>query len=510
MPTSVPYIIGNEAAERFSFYGMKAILTTFLAAQFFASSADPRAAANEQTHAFIAMTYLLPLLGGMMADWFLGKYRTILYLSLVYCLGHACLAAFETNLSGFTMGLLFISMGAGGIKPCVSANVGDQFDKSNSHMMSYVFNAFYFSINFGSFFSTLLVPYTMKHYGAAVAFGIPGILMAVATFIFWLGRKKYVNIVPAKIDPNRVVIFVCVAVSLAISYYVCDINKGFGYTLLNGQLPLLGLLLVLVLISAIVFKKQWFAAPGNFVGINLYALANGGLNAAEKRYGVSTIEGVKAVWNVLLVFAFIPVFWALYDQNGSEWVLQAQDMNLLFMGITWQPEQVQAINPILILLFIPLFTFAIFPFFNRMGLRVTPLRKIGVGLVLTAISFVIIATIQSWIDAGSNPNIAWQLLAYAVLTAGEVLVSLTGLEYAYTQAPQSMKSTIMACWLLTVTMGNAIVSQINTSIEHGGFFAQFKGASYYWLFFGVICVTTLIYLLVAPRIKERSYVGEGA
>lgn len=100
MPRSVPYIIGNEAAERFSFYGMKAILTTYLAAQFFANTANPQAAANEQTHAFIAMTYLLPLVGGMMADWFLGKYRTILYLSIVYCLGHAFLAMFETNLTG--------------------------------------------------------------------------------------------------------------------------------------------------------------------------------------------------------------------------------------------------------------------------------------------------------------------------------------------------------------------------------------------------------------------------
>lgn len=520
MPNSVPYIIGNEAAERFSFYGMKAILTTFLVTHFFVNTDNPNAHANEQTHAFIAMAYLLPLVGGMLSDWFWGKYKTILYLSLFYCVGHAFLAIFESNLAGFTAGLMLIALGAGGIKPCVSANVGDQFDASNQHLLSKVFNAFYFSINFGSFFSTLLIPYLYKHYGAAVAFGVPGIFMAIATFIFWLGRDKYVRI-PPKGDSNKMVIFLTTVAALAISYYICDVKQGFGYQLLNGQGPLLLLSLVLVLIFALVFRRQWFAKPGNFVGINLYALFNGGFAAAEKHYSKETIEGIKSVWNVLIVFAFIPVFWALYDQNGSEWVLQAQNMNRNFLGINWQAEQVQAINPILILTFVPLFSLLLFPAIEKMGIRVTPLRKIGVGFVLTALSFIIIAIIQTWIDAlpqvaGADgkmipdlthaPNIGWQLVAYAVLTAGEVLVSLTGLEYAYTQAPTTMKSTIMACFLLTVTIGNVIVAQINTSIAANGFFAQFEGAAYYWLFFGIISVVTLIYFVVAPRVKERSYI----
>lgn len=520
MPRSIPYIIGNEAAERFSFYGMKAILTTFLAGTFFATSANPEAQANEQTHTFIALTYLTPLLGGMAADWFLGKYKTILYVSLLYCVGHAMLATFEANLQGFSLGLLLIAMGAGGIKPCVSSNVGDQFDHTNQHLISKAFDAFYFSVNFGSFFSTLLIPYTLKHYGAAVAFGIPGILMGIATFVFWLGRHRYVKVAP-KGDKNKVVIFLTTLIALIISYYVCDMNKGFGYKFLDGVGPLLLLMLVLVIIFAFIFKKQWFAKPGNFIGINLYALTHGGFKQAEAEYGTSTIEGIKAVWNILSVFAFIPIFWALYDQNGSEWVLQAQNLNRNFWGIQWQAEQVQAINPILILVFIPLFSFVLIPAIQKMGIKVTPLRKIGAGLVLTALSFIIIAILQTWIDAlptttdpvtnktiidlTNAPNIAWQLFAYAVLTAGEVLVSITGLEYAYTQAPPSMKSTIMACWLLTVTVGNVLVSQINNSIAHNGFFAQFQGASYYWLFFGIICATIALYLIISPRITEKSY-----
>ena len=204
-PKCIPYIIGNEAAERFSFYGMKAILSTFLAYQFFNSthSTDKaivsmsEAQANEKVHLFISLAYLFPLLGGIVSDWFLGKYRTIFYLSLFYVAGHACLAMFENNLNGFLFGLLLIAFGCGGIKPCVSANVGDQFDKSNEHLISKAFDIFYFSINFGSFFSTLLIPVLWKTYGPAVAFAVPGILMAVAAFVFWLGRKQYVRVPPS-------------------------------------------------------------------------------------------------------------------------------------------------------------------------------------------------------------------------------------------------------------------------------------------------------------------------
>jgi len=137
---------------------------------------------------------------------------------------------------------------------------------------------------------------------------------------------------------------------------------------------------------------------------------------------------------------------------------------------------------------------------------VTPLRKIGAGLVLTALSFVIIAIIQGWIDAGGLPNISWQILAFVVLTAGEVLISITCLEYAYTQSPPSMKSTIMACYLLSVTLGNVLVSVIQNNIKSGGFFAQFHGAGFYWLFTGICAVTAVIFMIVSPSIKERSYI----
>jgi POT family proton-dependent oligopeptide transporter len=204
IPRQIRYIIGNEGCERFSFYGMRNILTVFLATSLLAylPEADRGSAAKEVFHTFVIGVYFFPLLGGWIADRFFGKYNTIFWLSLVYCAGQACLAMFVTNRMGFYVGLSLIALGSGGIKPCVSAFVGDQFDQTNKHRAKVVFDAFYWIINFGSFFASLLMPVFLKSLGPAIAFGIPGVLMFVSTLILWLARKQYIMVPPTQPDPN--------------------------------------------------------------------------------------------------------------------------------------------------------------------------------------------------------------------------------------------------------------------------------------------------------------------
>lgn len=455
-PKGIPYIIGNEAAERFSFYGMKAILTTFLVTQFFNPGNNPElritseAEANNITHLFNTMVYLLPLLGAILADWFFGKYKIILYLSIVYCAGHACLAIFEKDLTGFMFGLLLIAVGSGGIKPCVSANLGDQFDDSNKVLLSKAYSMFYFSINAGSFFSMMLIPIILRYTTPAVAFGIPGILMGIATLLFYFGRNKYIRTPPSGI------------------------------------------------------KKE------NFIAISLYALAHfkqkqkgsSLLNVAKVKFSETAVEAVKTVWQIIAVFSVIPIFWALNDQNSSEWVLQARHLDLIFLGYTLLPEQVQSANAILVLIYIPLFNYVIFPFFEKRNIRLLPYTKIGIGFILTILSFVIIYWLQLKIDEGTAPPVGWQLLAYAVITAGEVLVYQTGLEYAYTKAPASMKSTIMAFWLLTISIGNLIVSGINNSIAHKGLFSALEGANYYLFYIALMLLATIVYYFLSKTFEK--------
>src|ERR1043166_3606720 len=393
MPPGVPYIIGNEAAERFSYYGMKSVLTVFMAHYILNQSGvlapmSPNEA-YMYTHYFVFGVYFLPILGAILADGLLGKYRTILSLSIVYCLGNLTLACMASGWgiaigqrTMLAVGLLLICLGAGGIKPCVSANVGDQFGESNKHLLSKMFGWFYFSINAGSFISSILCPWFLSNpkWGPGWAFGVPGVAMVIATLFFWGGRKKMVHVPPAGLD----------------------------------------------------YLKETFSK-----------------------------EGLITLARIAMVYVFILVFWALWGMsNGVEWTLQAEKMDLHWLGMNLIAAQVQTANPILILICIPLTNYLIYPAIDRV-FPLTPLRKIGIGLFLTAFSFVVIVWIQSQIDHGLKPSINWQLLGYVILTLGETMVSITGLEFSYTQAPNSMKSSVMALWLLFIASGEFFVGLFN-------------------------------------------------
>ncbi|MEC7985401.1 MAG: MFS transporter [Myxococcota bacterium] len=403
LPKGIPYIIGNEAAERFSFYGMKGILIIFMHQYLHLLSDNPatkamgKAEAVARYHDFTFWVYLTPILGALLADTFLGKYRTILTLSIVYCLGHFCLALMGSaglTPEGWLMsGLALIALGSGGIKPCVSAHVGDQFGRSNKHWISKVFGWFYISINVGAFISTILTPLLLEHLGPHWAFGVPGVLMAIATVVFWMGRKVFVHIPPPGMK----------------------------------------------------FIKETFS-----------------------------VEGILVLLKLGVIFVFVAVFWALFDQTGSSWVLQAEDLNRNWLGIEWLSSQIQSINPIMIVLFVPLFNGikaikfpGIYALISKF-FPLSPLRKVSIGLFVMTAGFATVSVLQSWIDQGQFPSIGWQVSSYAILTASEVMVSITCLEFAYTQAPRAMKSVVMALFLMSVSLGNFFTAAVNSVIQVPG------------------------------------------
>lgn len=187
MPSGVGYLVANEGAERFSYYGMRAILVVFMTGMLMNAEGEldlmGEAEAKAAYHWFASAVYFFPFLGALLADAVWGKYRTIILLSVVYCVGHVALA-FDHTRVGLAVGLSLIAMGSGGIKPCVSANLGDQFTSLNAHLLPRAFSWFYFAINLGAFGSMLLTPWLLEHYGPNWAFGVPGLLMFAATGIF--------------------------------------------------------------------------------------------------------------------------------------------------------------------------------------------------------------------------------------------------------------------------------------------------------------------------------------
>jgi POT family proton-dependent oligopeptide transporter len=463
MPPGVPYIVGNEAAERFSYYGMNSILTIFMTKYLLDKmghlSVMPAAQAEAWYHTFVSALYFLPIFGAVLADAVFGKFWVVFWISIVYCAGHATLALIGTPVAHsieprylLAVGLLLIAIGAGGIKPCVSTNVGDQFGETNEHLLTRVFNWFYFSINAGSAFSTLLIPWLLEPYKAApdgfiaklpasivsflesprlhspdIAFGLPGVFMAIATVVFWMGRKKFVHIPPVGLRTYAREIF----------------NKNTGKILLN----------------------------------------------------------------VLMPVPFVMIFWALWQQNFSSWIVQAESMDRHLFGIEWLSSQIQTVNPIFILIMLPLFSYLLYPAVEKV-IPLTPLRKIGAGLFVTAVSFFIVALIQTRIDTGARPNIIWQVWAFVVLTAGETLVSPTHLEFSYTQGPVKLKSLVMCTYLLAVSLGNQFTAVVNFVIQNPDGSVKLQGASYFMFFVWVMLGTAVLFAIVTPFYKGRTYLQD--
>ncbi len=445
MPPGLPYLLGFEFAERFSYYGMRAVLVTFLASTFFLNeSGDNFSEANrmafEHVLFFTTYNYIMPLIGGMVADWFFGKYRVTLWLSLVYCFGSLMLvwaAGFE-SLWWVTISLELIAIGSSSIKATISALIGDQYTNRNYPSMAKAYSSFYFLVNLGALLSMFLTPFLYTIYGITVAFALPAFTMVTGTLVFWLGKKK--------------------------------IRKE--------QTSLLDRRIGSDWITLVDFKSLW------------------GTIRRE------TAQAIPVFRQAFAVLTFIPIFWLLWNQSSSDWILQAQHLDLtLFGDISLSMEQVQTSNTIMVLILIPVFTSIIYPYFNKRVASITPLRKIGAGFAFTTLSFAIIATIQHQIDMGDRPSVWWQILAYFILTIGEVLIAISGLEFTYSIAPKRFKSIGIAFWLIMIPVGNYLVKLIYNTFYKWEIFSNSHNAYYFWLYFGIGAVTTVLFILVARRIK---------
>ncbi len=441
MPKGIPFIIGNEAAERFCYYGMRAILVVYMTQYLFGMNGQ-LAHVDEPTakgwyHLFCSAAYFTPLIGAIISDVFWGKYKTIMRLSIVYAIGCFVLAL-VSNTAGMVVGLTLIAIGSGGIKPVVSANVGDQFTKENQHLIKKVFSVFYFAINFGSFFSTLLTPLLLECYGPKVAFSVPGFLMLLATLVFWIGRTRFTVMPPS--------------------------------------------------------------------GIKQYKDA------------LTSPEGKKALLHLSGFFLIISFFWMLFDQSSAAWILQADrmdrvvDLRFWIFQADWMrfeplASQTHAMNPIMVMLFIPVFTYGIYPWIQKL-VNVTPMRKMTVGMLVAALSFVIIAVAEQHLQDGEVVHIIWQFWAYILLTMAEIMVSITSLEFAYTQAPTNMKSIIMGLYLLSTTIGNLFTAAVNFFIINPDGTVKLQGADYYWFFTALIVLASAIFGVASIFYKEESYIQE--
>ncbi|NXP47668.1 S15A1 protein, partial [Heliornis fulica] len=371
-PLSIFFIIINEFCERFSYYGMRAVLVLYF--KYFLQWDDNLSTAIY--HTFVALCYLTPILGALIADSWLGKFKTIVSLSVVYTIGQAVMSVSsindltDHNKDGFPdnvsvhvalsmIGLILIALGTGGIKPCVSAFGGDQFEDHQEKQRSRFFSIFYLSINAGSLLSTIITPILRaqqcgihsKQRCYPLAFGVPAALMAVSLVVFVVGSRMYKKVKPQ----GNIMIQVSKCIGFAI-------KNRFRHR--SKQYPK---------------REHW-------------------LDWASEKYDKRLIAQTKMVLKVLFLYIPLPMFWALFDQQGSRWTLQATTMDGNFVAIQIQPDQMQTVNPILIIIMVPVMDAVIYPLIKKCKIDFTPLRKITVGMFLASLAFVAAALVQVQID----------------------------------------------------------------------------------------------------------------
>lgn len=455
LPKSFPNIIGSEFAERCSFYAITVLVPVYLTQKFFLSGTE----ATGIMYQFNTIAYFTCVLGGMAADWYLGRFRAILLFSWFTVAGHVLLSLFLDNQAGFQWALMCIAIGTGFIKPNVSSLLGDQYAQdAGEARLTHAFNWFYFSINVGSILSFTLAPILpgIQSIGWAGAYLFPAIMMVLALILLWLGRGHYRRVPPTG-TPKL--------------------------TFVGMNFEALGL---------------YFKKPGQ----NAWTLL-------EKKYGEERVDAALAVWRVIAFFIFIPAAWSAYQTNGIDWLLDAQNdlMDKTFFGVELAAGQLQTVNPICILSFIPL-SLWLFPRIEKaIGMEFNTKRKMLLGFVLLGISLLLESWVSHQLDLHRSVHAAWQVLALVILSVAEVLISISGLQYGYTHAPRSMKSTIGAIWLLTTAVGNGFNAYLKSLAVHDPAFAFLKcSTNFYWLLCAVLGVNALLYWAVLSKIKEKIYI----
>ncbi|MBU2551859.1 MAG: oligopeptide:H+ symporter [Proteobacteria bacterium] len=390
-PVGFWFIFWAELAERASFYGMRVLLAMYLAEVFHFT--ESRSAATVQI--FMAVCYLLPLAGGWLADRYLGRYRTIVYFSVPYILGHVILGSLTTPFFLYTA-LLLLAMGSGAIKPNTSTLMGLMYEKAGKDAyLTEAFSYFYLAINVGAAVSSLSLPLVRNAYGYATALMFPTVLMAAALAIFIVGRRFYPEEKPGRARP-------------------------------------------------------------------VLTVAESGREKAVMR-------------RLAAVFGLLAVFWLVYDQNASTWVFFARsDMKLVIwpFGLPLTPDQLQGLNPVLIIMLTPVFNWMWRRREARRGAEIPATHKMMVGFILvTACMFWM--SMAGYLSETGQVSVWFIVLATIIMAMAELCVSVVGLHFAFTEATPRMKSTVMAAFLLSQFLGDGLgagIDRLYGTWSHGDYF----------------------------------------
>jgi|TARA_B100000131_G_scaffold172095_1_gene166306 POT family proton-dependent oligopeptide transporter len=443
-PKGLYTLFFTEMWERMSYYGMRGILVLFMTASILEGGLQfDNVSASAIYGIYSACVYLVALLGGWLADRHIGQQKAILYGGMVIMLGHFLLAF--TNLQTFYLGLIFVVLGTGLLKPNISAIVGGLYENDINKKES-GFTIFYMAINIGSVLGFFICGYLGENIGWHYGFGAAGIGMAFGLIQFILTKKNLGSIgLEPSIELNNETkkkelrIF-----NSFILIFILIILLGlFGYVSFD-PIPIANILTVVILLIAIMYF--------------LYLFSFGNLSEEER----------KKIILIIVLFFGAAFFWSGFDQAGSSFNIFAKEYtDRIILGWEYPASWLQVLNPVLVVILSPFMAY-MWLFLGKRMLDPSLPFKFGLGLIFMAIGFLFIATGATVAMQEGMAGAKWLLLTYLFHTIGELTLSPIGLAAISNLSPKRFVGQMMGIWFLASSLGAIIAGLLSGQATYSG------------------------------------------
>lgn len=436
-PWGLSTLFFTEMWERFSYYGMRALLVLYMTAA--ATGDNPGlnmddGVAKAVYGTYAGLVYLTPVAGGWIADRILGLRRTVLYGGIVIAVGHY-LMAIDAEPT-FWLGLMCIALGTGLLKPNISGMVGQLYDEGDTKRDA-GFSLFYMGINIGSLFAPLICGTLGEEYNWHWGFGAAGVGMTLGLIQYIVGRRNLAGVGESPDNPadsaerRRALIVAGIVVAIV----------GGLIVLLSilGQEPVTAVtnaITIFILMVPLWYFRQVLSRPGH--------------SATERSH-------VRAFIWVFLGAAF---FWMIFEQAGSTLTLFADQVTNLTIpsGFTVPASWLQSVNPLFIVIFAPVFS-AIWMRWGERAPRTSV--KFGIALVVVGFSFLLlIIPSMAYENSGTKAALSWLIVVYLLQTWAELLLSPNGLSATTKLAPTGSLGQFLALWFLATSVGTTVGGQI--------------------------------------------------
>ncbi len=446
-PRGLATLFFTEMWERFSYYGMRALLILFMTASVAEGGLGFTVATAGAIYGlYTAFVYMLALPGGWVADRIIGQRRAVLYGGIIIAAGHFSMAV--ESLATFYAGLVLIVLGTGLLKPNISSMVGELYSDEESARRDAGFSIFYMGINLGAFIAPLICGWLGQQVDWHLGFAAAGAGMVVG-LIQYVMTGKYLG--QAGLTAN---------------------NEGPADARAQARKLWIGIgvaaIAAFVIFFVLEIPIQAVAEAGTYMIVGLtaiyfaYIYAVGGLNTVEK----------KRVAVIGILFAAAAVFWAGFEQHGSSFNLVAQQLtDTELAGVDFPSSWFQSLNPLYIIAFAGFFAW-LWVALSRRNLEPSSPLKFGVGLMLLGAGFAVMIPAMALSASGALISPWWLILAFFLHTMGELTLSRVGLSTVTKLAPRRMVGQMMGIWFMASSLGNLIAGllagEIGAGLEAGG------------------------------------------